>query len=156
NSFLMHKMKPLLICDGPGTARKITEISKDIAIRLYVVHHNHKNLDNTFTSRDLWNLKNGHKFDAIIPLTQQHSEDLKKDYPSLSNIITIPNFTNISVVNNIDYNYKKNRVGFFGQLIDRKGVSDAIKVIGILKDKYSIDLDLDIYGVSPINTEKAI
>lgn len=155
-SFLTNKKKPLLICDGPGSARKITEISSDIAVKAYVLHNNHKNLDDSFSTRDLWNLRNGHKFDAIIPLTQQHANDLKRDYPNLNNIFTIPNFTSISACDFKKNDYIKNRIGLFGQLIERKGITDAIKLVSLLREKYKLDIKLDIYGVSPTDTEKAI
>lgn len=157
-SFLNNQEKPLLICDGPGTARKLTEISKDIAIRVYVLHHNHRAKNGKVSDRDLWNLKNSHKFDAVVILTQHQANDVKEDFPDIKNIKVISNFTSINNTrqNSSKLNFIKDRVGFFGQLIDLKGVKDAIKAIALLKEKYEVSLSLDFYGICPTNNEEAI
>ena len=157
-SFLNNQEKPLLICDGPGTARKLTEISKDIAIRVYVLHHNHRLKDGRVAERDLWNLNNCKKFDAVVALTAHQAVDINKDFPKINNIHVIPNFTNIKNIN-LEYEngyFKNNRLGFFGQLIELKGVKDAIKAISILNNKYGVPVYLDVYGKSPKNNEEAI
>lgn len=146
----------VLICDGPGSARKLIEVKRNNIKVIYVMHNNHKHDNNKLTKRDAWNLENKNKFDAIIPLTERHKKDLVKDFGD-SNFYNIFNFTNIKNTD-ININFEPFRIGFFGQLIDRKGVKDAIQALGLLHKKYHLLARLDIFGgtANPTDMDKSI
>lgn len=147
--------RPLLICDGPGSARKITEISKSKAIRVYVLHNNHKHNNGKLTERDSWNLNHAHLFDYIVPLTEQHRMDVMMDFVGNSNFVTIPNFT--SITQNISDKHISTQpfsLILVGQLIERKGIADTLKTYELLRKKYCIPAKLDIYGVHPKGEEE--
>ncbi|WP_167457977.1 glycosyltransferase [Rahnella woolbedingensis] len=146
--------KSIVICDGPGSAPKLKHISTTLAQRYYVLHNNHKHSNGKLTKRDETNLKSMHTIDGVIALTPQHLKDLIADYPN-GKFHSIPNFTKIKDIK-LDDDFIANRIGFFGQLIDRKGVKDAIDAISIIKNKYNTDTYLEIYGIAPSDQEKVM
>lgn len=144
----------VVICDGPGSAPKIKHIPSNLAKRYYVLHNNHKHANGKPTKRDEGNLKSMHTIDGIIALTPEHIRDLREEYPK-GQFYSIPNFTKIKNIKKED-DYINNRIGFFGQLIDRKGVKDAIDTISILHYKYKHDAFLELYGIAPSENEKTV
>ena len=136
-----------LICDGPGSARKIVEAKRDKVKVMYVMHNNHKHDNGNIVKRDKWNLENKNKFDAIIALTERHKEDLINDFGG-GNFYNILNFTKMQKLD-FETAYQPMKIGFFGQLIDRKGVNDAIKALALIHEKYSLPATLHFFGGAP-------
>ena len=155
-SILPKKENTVLICDGPGSARKILEVKSKNIKAIHVLHNNHKYTNGNIVQRDKWNLDNRNQFDALVPLTEGHKKDLIDDFED-SNFYNILNFTKTTEIKSIS-KYKPLRIGFFGQLYDRKGVKDAINTLVLLHNKYNLAATLDVYGArpSPADTEKAI
>lgn len=146
DSVIKNPEQSMIIADGPGSARKLTSLANQDICKVYVLHNNHNDDKGKITKRDEWNLKNRHKFNAIVALTDQHVNDLIREFGK-ENFYAIPNFTKLAT-KKLDIQPIVNRIGFFGQLIDRKGVKDAIQVIAILH-KNNIPATLDIFGVTP-------
>lgn len=149
-----NNIEPIVICDGPYTAKKLADI-KSRAKKIYVIHHNHKNDQGEIEVRDQWNLENASTFDAIVVLTPQQLTDLQKDFPKLDNLYNISNFTKVKPIS-IRTGNKKNKLIFVGQLFDKKGLPDAIRVVSVLRNQYKVDVYLDVFGSHVKDTKKAI
>ena len=141
---LPSEVNTVLICDGPGTARKLQHIDYDNVKTLYVIHHNHKTDKGIVTKRDKWNLENKNKFDAVLALTEHQKKDLAKDYGN-DKFYNILNFTKVKEIDS-KIIFEPLQIGFIGQLTDRKGLSDAIKAIALLHRKYKLNAKLEIFG----------
>lgn len=150
DSIIKNPEQSMIVVDGPGSARKLASLATQNICKVYVLHNNHNDDNGKLTKRDEWNIKNRHKFDAVVALTDQHTNDLVDEFGK-EGFCTIPNFTKLTV-KQLDIQPIANRVGFFGQLIDRKGVKDAIQAIAILH-KNNIPATLDIFGVTPNLTD---
>lgn len=146
----------VLICDGPGSARKILDINRDNVKTIHVLHNNHKHANGNIVKRDQWNLDNKDRFDALIALTESHKKDLIKDFGG-DNFYDILNFSNIKQLKS-KIKHEPYRIGFFGQLFDRKGVKDAIKALSLLHSKYKLPARLEVFGArsTPEETQKII
>lgn len=146
DSVIEEPENSMIIADGPGSARKLSSLTKQNICKVYVLHHNHMDNNGNLTKRDAWNLNNRHKFDAIVALTEHHRIDLITKFGE-KGFYTIPNFTKLTTTNS-NIQPQKNHIGFFGQLIERKGVQDAIQVISLLHDR-GLKAKLNIFGVTP-------
>ena len=143
-----------LICDGPFTSKKIIEAGVTNKL-IYVFHHNHMQESGIYTKRDEWNINNIKKFTTSICLTREQKEDIIS-LGVKANISVISNFVSTYVHDNINLNFKKNRIAFVGRLVDGKGVVDAIKVISFLNHKLNLNIYLDVFGSHPTDTPNAI
>lgn len=87
--------KPIVICDGAGTASKVRSMESGLAHRIYTIHANHFEAPYTYGSElkeyhkgILENMENG---DPIVVLTEKQKEDIIKQFGEHDNIYVIPN-----------------------------------------------------------------
>lgn len=142
--------RPLFLCDGPGSAAKVTGIAPDAAARVLVVHDNHY-AEEPFA-------RGGHlksrtsfiqqiaKVDGLLVLTEEQAADIVAEVGHPEKVFVLPNTVVARPV--CDVERIPQRVAMFGRLIDRKGVEDAIEAFVTVVRSHP-DAVLDIYGNGP-------
>lgn len=142
--------KPIVICDGAGTASKIRSMESGIANRIYTIHTNHFEAPYTYGSElkehhkgMLENLENG---DPVVVLTEKQKEDIIKQFGDYNNIYVIPNAIEVK---NVDMAKKDPLlVTVVARLDEGKAVGEAIRAFAPVVQDVP-DAKLHIYGTGP-------
>ncbi|MEK4761960.1 glycosyltransferase [Viridibacillus sp. FSL E2-0187] len=142
--------KPIVICDGAGTASKVRSMESGLAHRIYTIHANHFEAPYTYGSElkeyhkgILENMENG---DPIVVLTEKQKEDIIKQFGEHDNIYVIPNAIEVK---NVDIAQKDPLlVTVVARLDEGKAVGEAVRAFAkVIQDVP--DAKLHIYGEGP-------
>ncbi|KRN76971.1 glycosyltransferase [Weissella minor] len=123
-----------IICDGPGSFRKILGLENKNVKLFAVLHARHfENWADTKTFKpDLkFILDNADKIDGVITLTEGQKQDIQRDF-NIQNIYTIPNF--ITLNSEPDHTYGSKVVGTISRFSKEKGFDRMLDVAKIVSD----------------------
>jgi len=131
----------VVICDGAGSARKITEVSQGVK-KIYALHGDPFNKEGIVKETESWTFNNLEKYDAIVVRDYYQAQSLKKDFPK-GNFIPIPYFWGLDISKK-KVDAKPNTIGFFGNASSSGGLEDAILSIKKIKDIYGLSVTLEV------------
>lgn len=141
-----ESLKPIMICDGPGSAIKVMRMEEELAYKVYVIHSNHFDSPHTFGSpikknheELLNNIVNG---DPIIVLTGEQKEDLIKQFGDYGNIYVIPHFIKST---SVDVEKDSLLVSMVARYHPEKRINEAIEAFGKVVQEIPNAI-LNIYG----------
>lgn len=123
-----------IICDGPGSFRKILDLENKNVKLFAVLHARHfENWADTQTFKtDLkFILDNASKIDGVITLTEGQKKDIQKDF-DIQNIYTISNF--ITLNSEPEHTYGSKVVGTISRFTREKGFDRMLDVAKIVSE----------------------
>lgn len=93
---MLSPTKPIVICDGPGSAKIPLELSNDYIYKIFVIHSNHYKKPYIPGSQIKENhidmLENIKKMDALVLLTDTQKKHIIEQFGNYNNIHVIPHF----------------------------------------------------------------
>src|SRR5699024_11006469 len=141
-----EKLKPFMICDGPGSAKKVGDLDDKLVYKIFAVHTNHfakpYRLGSPFKKHHQRILQYTDKGYSVVVLTERQKADIVKEFGNHQNIHVIPHY--VSEVNNL-YKKKSNIVSMVVRYHHIKQIEHAIK--SFVKVVREIpEAELHIYG----------
>ncbi|PES85846.1 hypothetical protein CN504_09430 [Bacillus anthracis] len=146
--------KPIIINDGIFLTHTLMKVDPKVATRISTVHLNH--FDPPFVEGSPIRpshkhlLENYGKLDALVLLTENQSELIKKQFGDFNNAYVIPNSTAFTEV------YKGNKdsklISMVGRYHSQKAIDDAIKAFKIVVKNHP-DTRFELYGNGPLESE---
>jgi glycosyltransferase involved in cell wall biosynthesis len=139
--------KPVLICDGVGSAPKVLSMHSEVAYRIYSIHTNHLDSPYEYGSPikqdHVTLLQNVEQVDALIVLTESQKKDILKQFGDSGNVHVIPNF--ITPIRNFNVNRVPNLVTMISRYHPEKAIDEAIQAFSYVIKEIP-DAKLEIYG----------
>lgn len=141
--------KPILICDGPGSAPIITSIDSSKLFKVSLIHTNHFDYPYSPGSE----IKSDHKhifkhlsdFDAVVTLTEKQYTDIEKEFGYLDNLTVIPHTSGNEPKTLTTPLKDKNLILMVSRYHPEKRIEDAIlsmrRILSRVPNAY-----LEIYG----------
>lgn len=132
----------IIISDGTGSINKLVNNKQRNVQKYAVMHTNHKNSNGIIKEKEENILKNSHKLDGVIFLTQEQIDDVEKEY-GITNAHLIYNF-----ISNIPEHYGQSTnkiVGNISRLVKGKGFDLLTDVAKKVKE-IDPEITFHIYG----------
>src|SRR5699024_9341879 len=141
-----EKLKPFMICDGPGSAKKMGELQDDLVHKIFTIHTNHLAKPHTFGSKVKKNhqsiLKYGEMNYPIVVLTDRQKADIINEFGEHLNVHVIPHY--VDQVQKV-YTKKNHIVSMLARLHEEKQIEHAIKAFSYVVTEEP-KAELHIYG----------
>lgn len=143
-------IKPIVICDGPGSTPVLLETNSDFIYKVCTIHSNHFSKPHTFGSPIKNNhidmLENINNEDALVVLTESQKKHIVKQYGDHKNIHVIPHTVTHAVKN---HGHKDpNLVSMVARYHPEKRIDSAILSFKKVVEKVP-NARLEIYGDGP-------
>lgn len=154
-----ESIKPIMICDGPGSAKKLLDADSNLVYKMFTIHSNHFSSPHTVGSPIKSNhtdiLKNIAKEDALILLTDTQKQHIQDQFGNHDNIFVIPNYVDPSPIESKGQN--KNVISIISRLHSEKRIDLAIKAFSkAVKTETTIKLEIHGSGPDKDRLEKLI
>ncbi|MGG0276172.1 glycosyltransferase [Bacillus rhizoplanae] len=149
-----HTEKPIIINDGIFLTHTLLKVDPKVATRISTIHLNH--FDSPFIEGSPIRPSHKHlldnfgKLDALVLLTENQSELIKKQFGDFKNSYVIPNSTAFTDVYKGDKDSKL--ISMVGRYHSQKAIDDAIKAFKIVVKNHP-DAKFEIYGNGPLENE---
>lgn len=143
--------KPILICDGPGSAPKALDMGPGAAHVILTVHSNHfaspHKPGSPIKANHMELLERYQEADALVLLTEEQKADIVKQYGDHGNIYVIPH--SITPMKELQGAEKdKLLISVIARLHEEKGISEAIESFREVADAFP-KAKLEIHGSGP-------
>ena len=146
----------IVICDGPGSAEKVANISDKKAKKILTIHSNHFSSPYTIGSKIKDGIKitldNIEKVNHVIVLTPSQLQDLTTQFGYKDKFFYIPNTINKpSDFNKIAFtSHNKKKINIVSRYVSMKHHEHVIQAINKISDKISPgELEVNFYGEGP-------
>lgn len=145
---LKYDDKPFLINENSGIVPNFNDIDSSLAYKIASIHTNPYSGEHHYGSQirdDFVILKNVHKLDYVVVLTEGLKNDLTKEF-NISTIKAIPNIIDLEKYNVENENKKdSSKISMFTRLSPEKNITEAIKAFEIVS-KQNKNVKLEIFG----------
>lgn len=143
----LQDVKPIVICDGPSTARKVQGMSPDKAVRIYTLHSHHLEAPYEFggkiKERHSVILSNPDNLAPVVVLTERQKDDIEKQLSDHKlNLRVISHALDIEKVN---VEKQDNLIVIVGRFSEIKRFSLLVDAFKIVLDSVP-DAKLHFYG----------
>lgn len=150
----LQKIKPIVICDGPGTTNKVQAMTADKAARIYTLHTNHLDepykLGSKIKKRVENVLSNPDQLAPIVVLTNRQKKDLEIQFPErdwnlqvISHAIEVPDEVTKK---------QENLIVVVGRFSEEKRFNLLVDAFKLVLDSVP-DAKLHMYGDGPTKVE---
>lgn len=143
-------LKPIIICDGPGSAIKVLELNSSYVHKIFAIHSNHFKAPHKYGAPIKENhisiLENLRQEEALVVLTESQKQDIIKQFGDYGNVYVIPH--SITPMQEVNVTKDLKLVSMVARLHAEKGIDEAIHAFRLVVKEVP-DAILTIYGEGP-------